>query len=309
MHRPGPLVRILVIASALALAPPAAAQDGVDWGGLMSGIAEGTAMDEAAQESVSVNRRGGSGGIGSTRIAPAPAVRLTYKPSMERRRANFAQFVAKTRKKDPKGAALLEKELASSDVIAKMGRELSAFGMRTDNVADAYAAWWLNAWLASRKRTDTPPARQIAAVRAQAARAMSSLPEMASASDAVKQEIAEANLVQAALIGAYLEYAKNDPALLGRIATAVRQGARASGLNLSGMELTDDGFVGGGVGAVDDGPIEPTAIAKDTTQVAAAREEGRDHTTVYAVGAAAAAGLIGGVWLARGRKSGVERDS
>lgn len=305
MHRPGPLVRILTIASALALASPAAAQDGVDWGGLMSGIAHGTAMDEAAQESVSVNRRGGSG---SARIAPAPAVRLTYKPSMERRRANFAQFVAKTRKKDPEGAALLEKELASSDVIAKMGRALSEYGMRTDNVADAYAAWWLNAWLASRKRTDTPPARQIAAVRAQAARAMSSLPEMASASDAVKQEIAEANLVQAALIGAYLEHARNDPALLGRIATAVRQGARASGLNLSGMELTDDGFVGGGVGAVGDEAADPASTTKGKPQVAAAREEGGDNTTIYAVGAAAAAGLIGGAWLARGRKSGAERD-
>ena len=44
---------------------------------------------------------------------------------------------------------MLEKELASSDVIAKMGRELSVFGLRTDNVADVYGAWWLNAWLAS----------------------------------------------------------------------------------------------------------------------------------------------------------------
>lgn len=304
MHHPGPLARTLTIASAFALASPAAAQDGVDWGGLMSGIAHGTAMDEAAQESVSVNRRGG------TRVAPAPvpAVRLTYKPSIERRRANFAQFVAKTRKKDPEGAALLEKELASSDVIGKMGRELAGYGMRVDNVADAYAAWWLNAWLASRQRTDTPPARQIAAVRAQAARAMASLPEMARASDAVKQEMAEANLVQAALIGAYLEHAKNDPALLRRIAAAVRQGARASGLNLSGMELTDDGFVGGGVGAVDDDAGQQTEVAAgDKPQVAAAHEARGDNTVVYAVAAAAAAGLVGGVWLTRGRKSGVDR--
>lgn len=219
------------------LAVPAAAQDGVDWGGLMSGIAHGTAMDEAAQESVSANRRG------SGRVAPVSTARLTYKPSIERRRLNFAQFVAKTRKKDPEGAAALEKELASSDLIARMGRELSAFGLRTDNVADAYAAWWLNAWLASRQRTDTPPTRQIAAVRAQAARAMSSLPDIAGASDAIKQEIAEAHLIQTALIGAHLEHAKSNPALLANIATAVRQGARASGLNLSEMELTDDGFV------------------------------------------------------------------
>lgn len=305
MHRPGPLARILTLASALALATPAAAQDGVDWGGLMSGIAHGTAMDEAAQQSVSSNRRGSGR---SARVAPAPAVRLTYKPSMERRRANFAQFVAKTRKKDPEGAALLEKELARSDVIAKMGQALSGYGMRTDNVADAYAAWWLNAWLASRQRTDTPPARQIAAVRAQAARAMSTLPEMANASDAVKQEIAEANLVQTALIGAYLEHAKNDPALLRKIASAVRQGARNSGLNLDGMELTDDGFVGGGAGAADDEANEEVAATSEThTQVAAARKEGGDDVVIYAAAAAAAAGLAGGLWLARSRKTGTER--
>jgi hypothetical protein len=238
----------------------------------------------------------------------APAVRLTYTPSMERRRANFAQFVAKSRKKDPKGAAMLEKELASSDVIAKMGRELSAFGMRTDNVGDAYAAWWLNAWLASRQRTDTPSARQIAAVREQAAQAMKSVPEMARASDAVKQEMAEANLVQAALIGAYMEHARGNPGLSKQVAAAVRKGARASGLNLDAMELTDDGFVPGGVGAVEDESDEQVvSTPRDKPQLAAARGKDGNDTIVYAVGAAAAAGLIGGVGLARGRKSDIDR--
>lgn len=282
------------------LAAPAAAQEfsAMDMTGMGIYAMEDSVM-EAAGETVASTRRG------QARVAPARNVRLTYTPSMERRRANFAQFVAKSRKKDPKGAAMLEKELASSDVIAKMGRELSPFGMRTDNVADAYAAWWLNAWLASRQRTDTPSARQIAAVRAQAARAMASVPEMASASDAVKQEMAEANLVQAALIGAYMEHAKGNPALFRQVASAVRKGARASGLNLDAMELTDDGFVGAGLGAAKDESGQQVATAtEDRPQVAAAREEqsGND-TVVYAVGAAAAAGLIGGVWLARSRRT------
>ena len=298
------------------LAAPAAAQEfsAMDMTGMGIYAMEDSVMD-AAGDSVSSNRRG------HARVAPVPAtVRLTYKPSMERRRANFAQFVAKSRKQDPKGAAMLEKELASSDIIAKMGRELSAFGMRTDNVGDAYAAWWLNAWLASRQRSDTPPARQIAAVRAQAARAMAAVPEMATASDAVKQEMAEANLVQAALIGAYIEHAKGNPALFRQVAAAVRKGARASGLNLDSMDLTDDGFVPGGVGAADDAAdpqvaaadlpedaaqVAATGTPEDKAQVAAAREQAAgDNTVIYAAAAAAAAGLIGGVWLARGRKSG-----
>jgi hypothetical protein len=286
------------------LAVPAAAQEfsAMDMTGMGIYAMEDSVMD-AAGESVSNNRRGHA-----RQVVPAPAVRLTYTPSMERRRANFAQFVAKSRKKDPKGAAMLEKELASSDVIAKMGRELSAFGMRTDNVGDAYAAWWLNAWLASRQRTDTPSARQIAAVREQAAQAMKSVPEMAGASDAVKQEMAEANLVQAALIGAYMEHARGNPGLFKQVAAAVRKGARASGLNLDAMELTDDGFVPGGVGTIEDESDKRVASTPaDKPQLAAAREKDGNDTIVYAVGAAAVAGLIGGVWLARGRRSEVDR--
>ena len=221
----------------LAAPVPAAAQDpgGVlDMTGMGIYAMEETVM-QAARESVAHPR-------GRARVAPAPAARLTYRPSMERRRANFAMFVAKSRKKDPAGAAMLEKALATSDVMGKMERELAGFGMRVDNVADAYAIWWLNAWLASRQRPDTPPAVQIAAVRVQAAQAIASMPGFATASDAVKQEMAEANLLQAMLIGAYMESAKDDRDLSRRLAAAVRQGARASGLNLDAMELTNEGF-------------------------------------------------------------------
>jgi hypothetical protein len=214
---------------------PALAQDGVlDATGMGVYALEETVM-QAARETVSSDRRK------AARVAPAPS-RLAYTPSMERRRANLAAFVAKSRKVDPRGAATLEKELAATDVIGKMNRALAGYGMRADNAADAYAAWWLNAWLASRRRSDDPTARQVAAVRAQAAEALMAAPALAGASDAVKQEMAEAHLVQAALISAHMEGAKGDPALSRRVAAAVGQGARASGLDLTAMELTDDGF-------------------------------------------------------------------
>lgn len=237
-------------------AAPATAQEGVDWGGLMMGIAHGTAMDEAARDSVTESRRAGAG------KAPVATASLRYKPSLERRRANLARFVARTRERDPQAAASLEKELASSDPIAKATPELARYGFRVDHLGDAYAIWWLNAWLASRQRTDTPPMRQLAAVRAQAARAMAATPEVARASDAEKQELAEANLIQSLLIGAALEQAKTDPAQLQRIATAVRQGARASGLDLDTMDLTDKGFVPKRVGAAEANAGEHVAAAR-----------------------------------------------
>ena len=220
----------------LLAATPAAAQDGVlDSTGMGVYALEETVMQAARETVTRPSRREGP------RVVPAPA-RLTYRPSMERRRANAARFVAKSRKRDPQGAARLEKQFATTDVIGDMERALAGYGMRADNVGDAYAAWWLNAWLASRGRVDTPPARQIAAVRAQSAQALTAA-GLAEATDAVKQEIAEANLVQAALIGAHMDQAKANPALARRVAAAVVQGARASGLDLEAMELTDGGFV------------------------------------------------------------------
>ena len=229
--------RLRALALGLVLvATPAAAQDGVlDMTGMGIYAMEETVM-QAARETVTDARRK------APRVAPAPA-RLAYRPSMERRRANLARFVAKSRKVDPQGAAALEKTLAASDVIGRMHRELASYGLRADNVADAYAAWWINAWLASRQRTEDPTPRQIAAVRVQAAQALAAIPGVANGDDAVKQEMAEVNLLQAAMIGAHMERAKGDPDLSRRVAAAVRRGARASGLDLDAMDLTDEGFV------------------------------------------------------------------
>lgn len=238
--------RLVLLSYALALVAgsmaslPAAAQEGVDWSGLMAGIAHGTAMDEAAQESVTPKQRDSG-----RAITAVPLARLTYAPSIEQRRRNLAQLVAKSRKHDPQGAAALERLFASQDVIGQINRQMITYGFRANDLGDAYAAWWLNAWLASRGRTDDPTRRQIAAVRAQAARAIASLPHVVNASDAVKQEVAEAYLVQTALIGANTEQAKGDPARLKRVGAAVRQGAQASGLDLGSMELTDNGFIPG----------------------------------------------------------------
>jgi hypothetical protein len=50
-------------------------------------------------------------------------------------------------------------------------------------------------------------------------------------------------LVQTALIDAIAEKYGKDPAMAPKIAASVRQGARASGLDLDAMTLTKTGFV------------------------------------------------------------------
>ncbi|HVJ03349.1 MAG TPA: DUF6683 family protein [Sphingomonas sp.] len=224
--------------AALLMAASAGSVAAQDVGGVLDMTGMGIyamedAVMEAAQESVSGRRA----------TSPVTAKLTRYAPSAERRRANLARFVEKTRTRDPAGAARLQSLFASSDVIGAMGKQMAPYGLRTDDAADAYAVWWMNAWLASRGRNDTPSQGQITAVKAQAARALASAPGFAAASDAAKQELAEAHLVQAALIESYVSGARGDSKLLRKIADAVRQGARRSGLDLDTMELTPTGFV------------------------------------------------------------------
>ena len=49
--------------------------------------------------------------------------------------------------------------------------------------------------------------------------------------------------IGAALIIAAQEGAAHNPALMQKLADAVRQGAKASGLDLDAIQLTDTGFV------------------------------------------------------------------
>jgi hypothetical protein len=168
---------------------------------------------------------------------------LTYTPSSSRTRANLQNFVNKSRKSDPQGAVKMEQLFASTDIITEIDRGMREIGLNKNNTADAYALYWINAWEASRGRiTPTSPAK-AKAVAAQAARGMAFSAEYSSATEAQKQEMAEALIIQAVMIEGYIEAAAGDPQQLKAIANAVRQGAKASGLDLDAMTLTEQGFV------------------------------------------------------------------
>ena len=133
---------------------------------------------------------------------------------------------------------------ASTDIIAQMDQLMQqTYGMRVNNVADAYAMWWTSAWNGAQGRNDDPSAGQMAMVKRQAANALAATPEFARATDAGKQELAEALLVQAAMIQGAIDTYKSDPVMLAKAKAAIAKGAQGMGLDLSTMTLTDDGFV------------------------------------------------------------------
>ncbi|MCJ2189073.1 DUF6683 family protein, partial [Novosphingobium beihaiensis] len=172
------------------------------------------------------------------------AASLSYRPRATVRKQNFAQFVAQTRAVDPDGAEKLQHLLTSVDVMNEVQKQLGRYGMRTDNLADALAAYLACAWFATRASTDDPTPAQMHGLRNQVARAIGASPEFADATDAMKQQLAEANLIQAVIISGYAETAKAQPALRAQIASAVAEGARKSyGLDLRSMSLSSHGLV------------------------------------------------------------------
>ena len=218
---------------------------------------------------------------------PADTASLRYTPSKARRTVNLAKFVQKTRAADPQGATDLQKLFAEGDFIERIGGLVAPIGLHIDNVADAYALWWITAWEAAHGQYDETKPAILAAVRAQAAAAVTATGEMARASDAQKQELAEALWIQTALIEIAVEQAKHDPARLRQIGDAVRQGARGMGLNLGMIDLTPQGFV-------------PVGTSQNETP---ARVATPGQTAPYGVLALAAGGVgVGGFLVLRRRR-------
>ncbi len=176
------------------------------------------------------------------RISPAQELSLDYVVSLPNRKRNLAAFAAKSRATDPEGSRKMTTLFAANDVIGLADRDMRKLGLRADNVADAYALWWANAWLASRGRDDDLPPAQMRAISRQAAASLLATPEFANATNPQKQEMAEALIVQTILISSAVGVYKEQPEMMERLKAAVIQGALASQLDLLAMDLTPAGF-------------------------------------------------------------------
>lgn len=228
--------------------------------------------------------------------------RLNFKPSLAVRRANLSRFLGAVRSNDSRAAAQLE-TMFSGDVFSAMGKVMAPYGLRIDNVADAYALYWISAWEASRGITTSNETKSRAqAVKQQAANALLATPEVMSATPEKKQEFAEALLLQTYLIAANVNGAKDNPAMMRQVSSAVAQGSKAMGLDLSGMTLTEKGFQPSETGAADPGVLDngvtPETNRREDVQVASAEPaRSNDKTPSYALIAAAGGAGIAGVFM------------
>lgn len=228
----------------------------------------------------------------------AARVSLTYRPSKSRTRTNLQSFVDGSRSTDPAGAAQLEQLFASTDIITEIGAVMAQSGLDKNNAADAFALYWINAWSAAHGDNSAPSAATIRAVAKQAAIGLSASPQFAEASDAKKQEMSEALLVQAVLFDAAMQQAASKPSEMKALRKVVTEIAAASGLELDNIILTEEGFREGRPKKRADasdasGPIETSTAGHGSD------EQGLSTSELTMIAAAGGAGLAGVLLLGK----------
>jgi hypothetical protein len=171
------------------------------------------------------------------------AERLSFVASPVRRHRNYDRFLAESYAVAPGGTKFYEEMFRSNQYIERLDILLDSKGLESNNIADAFANYWISAWLASRGLQTPASARQAAATKTVAIEILSRTPTLTSMTDAEKQEVADDLFIKAGLLDGLMSASADNPAYLQRISIVARDGARKWGLDLEAMTLTDSGFV------------------------------------------------------------------
>jgi hypothetical protein len=225
------VIRFAALAATLAFSSAAVFAQGVFDMGALTNTLSGNAAPSAKQ--------------GAAPAPPAASVKSTFVQSPERTKQNMAQFIAKTREAgNADGATQMEQIFGQPGFMDQIAKGIAPSGLKTNDAADAMALWWVVAWNAVHGRTDTPPPATFAAVKAQVKRAFASTPSFTQTTDAQKQEMAEAMLIQGLMLDAATEQAvKQGGPMVAQVAEAAAKGAMESyGFDLKKMTLTPQGF-------------------------------------------------------------------
>jgi hypothetical protein len=177
----------------------------------------------------------------STSVSSKQLMSLDFRSSSQLRQQNISRFIAKLRANNAPSSGQIE-QISPANFALAIDKSMADVGLKSNNIADAYAVYWTTAWLGSRGRNEDLPKAQMIAVRNQAANALLSNSKLTSATNRQKQELAEALILQAILISTSVSSVKSDPMLLNQAKTAISQGAKSFGLNFDLMTLTDRGF-------------------------------------------------------------------
>lgn len=196
-------------------------------------------------------------------VAQAPASDTGFRRDPALMRAKQDQLVAAIRAKDPATATQLERAF-QQDVAEVMRPAFRPFGFTPDDAADMTAAYWVTAWEASHGKAGVQTDPAIArGVRKQIAGLLG--PQLRGKSDADKQDIADAMLLQTLFADARMTAAKQaGPEPLRAMSDTIhREASQLLKVDLRRVEMTAAGMRPVG-GTTPDSNTAPSAAAAPT---------------------------------------------
>jgi hypothetical protein len=218
----------LILSVGLFSVSPAQAQGVFDLGALTNSVAK-TSETQATS------------GKTAAPISAAAIASFNYTPSMERHAANKKKWLDGLKQLNPEVGAQFETGLANVDLVEEVGKAIAPLGLRTDNLADAYAIYFISAWMGANGRTDTNTKEQVAGVQKIAQSALASTPAATKLTDAQKQEMAEGFIIQTAMNELMLQ-AATDPAAMTKVKAEIKAGAKEMGIDTDMFTLTPTGL-------------------------------------------------------------------
>lgn len=171
---------------------------------------------------------------------PQPASGLTFTVSQELRDQNQAKFIEGLRAMNEAVA----NDLAGHDLIGMFGEAVAKYGLKTDNVADAYTAFLIvNHSIVNKDDSESTQA-QVDGTLQMVRQTMEAMPDLIDASDHDKQSMTDALFLQALLNQITFDSVKDvQPEGLQNVIDEVRRGSQEMGINLDNFEMTPDGLV------------------------------------------------------------------
>lgn len=244
--RPRPAL-VAAAAATMVASPAASAQDlggALNLGQLGATIGVSNAMRGQVSRRSSFAPVPSRGAPATSSVAPTRPAAMTFRADPARQKATVNKWIARISKAEPKTAQQISASFQRQSLNQMAGPWLGRYGMRTDNGADAAAAYLSIAWLIARGNGGDPSRAQITGLRDQLVRAMSVTPGWVNAGNSLKQEFADSLLLQATVNGALLEGAKGDQRRSQAVADAVANGAKSAfGVDVRQVNLTSNGFV------------------------------------------------------------------
>ena len=242
MHR-----HLIVSAAALAaLAAPAAAQDPIMALNptTMIGYAGTTAGNAYKPRDFGPRLSRARAQPRARPVNPAGVIaRTAFRPDPAIRQQAYTRAVATVQQASLQDAAQLRTQLASGRIRTAAASYLGRYGMSPNNLVDTTALYLASAWFATRASAGDPSAAQMAGLRRQVALTFSTMPRVLGASDAAKQVLAEANVIQAVITGALANAAAANPRAAGSVRTNVARAVQDTyQLDLTRLNLTAQGL-------------------------------------------------------------------